>query len=556
MRRSLQSIVFLALISSFITSARPLAAQVTADTVISVSRLPNVGLRWRDLPGIHAQAVERKRLDQLRGVGDEHSLLLRAPSTLFETLPPPPGWLRVTLLLPEIRSVWNSGIPVPSQEYPGWEGRASNLLLTTGVELRYGPVRLILAPELTYQDNTDFQTIVYPLSKIPHRSTFASPFHAPPHSLDTPLRFGPTARTRIGLGQSSLTVGAGPIEVGVATENFWWGPGIRNALVMSDNAAGFPHAFLRTGDPLDTGLGELEARWIVGELAESDYFDADRSNDDRVLSAAALVLRPAFQPNLSLGITRAVYSLESGQGVEITSPFDVFRDIGRPNAANGDTDAEGRAYDQIFSLFGRWLFPQSGFETYAEWARFEQPRSFGDFLETPNHTQGYTLGLQWAKPIDELSTLRIQGELTNLELSSTYRTRRVISSYASTVIPQGYTNRGQVIGASIGPGASSQWLAADFFHDRWNLGAFGGRIRWDNAAYYDVIPNATYLGHDVSIFAGVRGALQVRGFEISTRLQMGNRYNYLFQNYARAIDDVSAVDIRNFTAQFTLRALH
>lgn len=56
------------------------------------------------------------------------------------------------------------------------------------------------------------------------------------------------------------------------------GSGIRNALVLSDRAAGFPHLFLRTAKPVDVGVGMFRARWILGGLTESLYFDEDPSN--------------------------------------------------------------------------------------------------------------------------------------------------------------------------------------------------------------------------------------------------------------------------------------
>ena len=42
--------------------------------------------------------------------------------------------------------------------------------------------------------------------------------------------------------------------------------------------------------------------------------------------------------------------------------------------------------DQISVLFGRWVFAPHGLEIYGEWARFEQPASFRDFLEFPQHS--------------------------------------------------------------------------------------------------------------------------------------------------------------------------
>ena len=134
--------------------------------------------------------------------------------------------------------------------------------------------------------------------------------------------------------------------------------------------------------------------------------------------------------------------------------------------------------------------------------------SLRDFLIAPNHTQAYTLGLQWRGGNWRDGSFRVQSEITQLEQSATFRDGPIGSWYTSTRVIQGYTNRGQTLGASIGPGASSQWLAVDYLKPGWRLGAFMGRIRWNQ----DVHNNAglpVYVGYcsmDVSIYPGVRGA--------------------------------------------------
>src|ERR1035437_205388 len=51
---------------------------------------------------------------------------------------------------------------------------------------------------------------------------------------------------RLDAGQSTAMVALRNVGFGVSNENQWWGPGIRNALILSNNAPGFPHAFIRT----------------------------------------------------------------------------------------------------------------------------------------------------------------------------------------------------------------------------------------------------------------------------------------------------------------------
>jgi hypothetical protein len=319
---------------------------------------------------------------------------------------------------------------------------------------------------------------------------------------------------------------------------------------MSNHAAGFPHLFLRTGRPIETKIGALEGTWILGRLSESDYFDVDPTNDTRSLSGLVVTLSPSFERDLTLGASRVVFATPERSGWP-SAAINVFRNVGRPNSADSAERAPS-GLDQIFAVFGRWVFSPAGFEVYGEWARFEQPASFKDFLEFPGHSQGYTTGLQWTTPKGDSRVLRVQAELTNLEPSATWRVRPVYGSYTSRVVPQGYTHRGQVIGASIGPGASSQWLAFDLMEEGWKAGVFGGRIRWDAAAQFtDVVLEPKR--EDVSLFWGIRAAKDLEGWTLSGELSHGVRINYLFQTFYPDPNSGKAegVDVANTTLSMT-----
>lgn len=530
-----------ALLALFGGSA-PLPAQQAATAelrqlpAISLTRLGNV-------------TADRMRLHQLRGDPVPLDYLFRSTSTLNAPSAATDTAGGRQWLLPEARAVWNSALPWSFNDGPARAPKGLNLDLTGGIRGSRGRISVILGPTLIYEQNRDFQVI---FTSDDDRRRFANPWHDLPESIDLPLRFGRDARTSVGLGQSSLTITTGPAAVGAATENQWWGPGIRNAIVMSDNAAGFPHLFARTAQPLRTGFGDFAGKLILGWLSESDHFDRRGSNDIRSLSAAVVTFRPRIEPDLTVGIARSVYAPTGGVVGVLGHPLDFLRIVGREDTGvAGDTAAdEGPA--EIVSLFGRWVFPTSGFEAYAEWARHERPASLRDFLEAPGHSQGYTLGLQAVRPLNADGLLRLQAEVTDLEKSATFRQRPLTSWYTSAAVPQGYTHRGQVIGASIGPGSSSQWLAADYLAPRWQVGVFGGRIRRDDDAYVRVFPFKTSAGHDVSLFAGVRGSLRLDHFDIDARVTSGKRFNYLFQNTSPGFNDLQAVDLSNQTLELTV----
>jgi hypothetical protein len=543
---------------SWIDPFRPAVAAAVACTVLAVPGAaqapadPAAGPAPRFAP-TGTTADDDMRLAQLLGRTGSAGYLIRSPSSTAPSLTGGAGLsLRWELIAPHARLVHNSDLPFSQNQGAMWAGRGSNYALMVGVRAALGPLTVTWAPEWFHQQNLDFQTIV---NADPERSPWASVWHLRPESIDQPQRFGPDAFTTATPGQSSITLDVGPVTAGAATENQWWGPGIRNAIVMSTNAAGIPHVFLRTRRPLESRLGVLDAKWMLGRLEESQHFDFDDANDLRSFSGLAIAFAPGFDRDLTLGLARAVVGTARGS-VGREAAGDAFRSIGQPNAPRRADPLREPGFDQILSLFARWVFPASGFEAYAEWARLEEPTSLRDLIVEAQHSQGYTLGLQWARPVAGRSLVRLQAEATNLEPSSYLHPQRLISSYTSRGVEQGYTHRGQVIGAAIGPGASGQWFAADYLAPRWRAGAFAHRVRWETAAFYTSAPNPPpFFTRDVTVLAGVRGGVRLAGVELTASASTGRRYNYLFQNTGTDFGDDRAVDIRNRTFELSLTPL-
>lgn len=504
---------------------------------------------------------DRLRLRQLAGdTATLASYVLRSSSDLFRPAAPSRG-TQIRWLLPDALIVVNSAVPFSENDGAMWAGRGVSVRLGGGVDLRLGRLHLVAAPELWASANARFDftrdpnRFYTPPVPVPrYGNGFANPWYGQPYSADLPWRLGSSALGRAWFGQTGLWYNTGPLEFGATTENMWWGPGIRNAIVMSDNAAGVPRLELRTPRPWRTRLGSFEGRWFVGALSESQYFDTTKTDDVRSIAAAAVTWQPVFQPTLAVGVTRAVYAAVSGYGAVPLRWLDVFANTGQPaNRLPRDSSLTPGGRDQLFSLFARWVFPDDGFEAYSEWARQELPRSLHDFLVDPSHSQGYTLGVQYRKPAPvDASTFRVQAEVTTLEQSGDFKNRPVGVFYTSRRVIQGYTEFGQPIGAAIGPGASSQWLAIDRV---WGAGSYGltfNRIRWNE----DVRSTHTwpaYLGwcnHDVSLLPGVRGSHSVPGGFLAVALTTGTRLNYNFQN-ASGCHGPAKIDVHNTTVSLS-----
>lgn len=509
---------------------------------------------------------DRARLAQLLGRDSLAGFLLRSPSTRAAALGGrAPDANRDTLFVapwwPDVTLVHNSALPYTLNDGALWAGRGTSASVTGGVRVRFRFLHLTIAPTVVYAENAAFvlpsdSSVVQPIP--PPRSQYSNPWRVYGPSIDAPLRFGPTAYARLDLGQSALYASVGAVEIGFTTENEWWGPGIRNALVLSSNAPGVPRLFARTARPIATPIGQVDARFFFGSLTTSPFFEQPLApvNRERSISAAAVTLRPAIAPTLSIGAARSVYAQVTEHGRSLEShALDVFTNPGRPNAVPLSDGSQRLGRDQIYSLFARWVLPDDGFESYAEWGRTELPVNLRDALVSPNHTQGYTLGFQYARPVlDGRRTLRLQGELTDVAQSATYRQRPTGSWYTSRAVLQGYTQRGQVLGAAVGPGSTAQWFAGDLFSPTWSAGLFAGRVRWDDDAYY-TIPRFAGNGtckHDVSLLGGVRGTHRSRAGDMTGSLTWANRLNTFYQTTGFCYGDgpIDRVDTRNLT--FTL----
>jgi hypothetical protein len=484
---------------------------------------------------VTSDSIDQLRMSQLRtGVGDSMNLLLRSASTQTRSLADSGGAWRSSIIAPDFLFISNSGIPFEQNDGALWAGKGVNLRALFGFRVEALGFRLIVAPELVSESNTDWvlRPPQYPAPAVPVERSgggFAFPYYIRPYSIDIPLRFGDRPIHKLDPGQSSIIVGVRAVEFGGSTENEWWGPGVRNAIILSNNAPGFPHLFIRTRHPLKTRFGDVEARWLVGGLTESKYFDTVSTNNVRSIAAIAATIRTGWDPNLSIGFARSVFATATGWGQVPGRWFDILANTGYPNdRALSDSSLTPGGRDQLFSLFARWVFPNDGFETYGEWARMEFPKNLRDFLLYPQHSHGYTFGIQWLKPGGHL---RINAEVTTVEQSSSFRDRPVGSFYTSRRVIQGYTEQGQPLGASIGPGSSGQWLAFDWVYPNWRAGFYGGRVRWNEDMHSTAgfNPYFSFCNHDVSIYPGFRGAKSGRFGFFSADLALQNRINSFFE---------------------------
>jgi hypothetical protein len=449
--------------------------------------------------------------------------------------------LRADTAAEERRLVWdilpaaliaqsNSRYPRPQQDGLRWSGRGFSGSMMAAAAVRWGPLTAVAAPVASYQQNEGY-TIV-PVT-TPELSPYGSFYH--PNAIDRPQRFGNSAFWWVHPGQSFIRVDAYGAAVGFSTENMRWGPARRNPLLMSGTGPGFPHLFAGTSKPVDVRIGHLGVEAIWGRLEESKYFDNDATNDETLFAGLVATFSPK-SAGLTLGFTRAFLRTLPADGLslgdQIFGPYTGIR-------SNPQDSSQGD--NQLLSVFLSWVLPESGFEVYGEYARDDHWEDGRDFLMELDHSRAFTVGVEKVFALSRAAhRLRLAAEATTLSMSNTYRSGRGgVTFYTHGQVRQGYTHRGQLLGAPIGPGSDAQYIGVDYLTPAVMGGVYIERVRYDSDAYY---ANYAYRyanrAHDAEWTLGARAASRIRSFQLLGEIGYSTRYNRDF------------IELRN-TGEFT-----
>jgi hypothetical protein len=517
------------------------------------------GATTAPLPG--GVVIEHQRATTIRA-GTAWSLTRRATDAaraamLADSSDAP---IRFAAVLPEFLVTSQSAIPLPANDGPMWAGKGLSYSVSGGVAIcgkraRWGA---IIAPTYWYAENAQFD-VTDNARIIPQRrsdySRWASPYHYLPRSLDNPRRFGDATLKRFEPGTTAFWYRNDVIEAGLTTESEWWGPGQYNALLLSSQAAGVARVYVQTAKPI-RAKGDLELRYFLGAPRISPFHFDQPEDSSRTLAGLVATWRPEFERGLTFGAARLVASPRLGN-TWLKHLIDPILPAGTPNAVSFDDKNHYPGRDQLFSVFANWRLPEDGTELWLEWGRAELPRNLRDALESPNHTQALTIGLQHVQPFGTSPwTWRIGAEYSQTNQSSTYRERPIGSWYTSRAVQGGFTQNGQILGAAIGPGSVTQRVSLDFARPSASVGLFLYRIKWDEDAFYTIPrPNGNALcKHDVSLAGGIRGVLGTRAGWFEGTVTTQNRLNLYWQALGFCFQNEELqIDQRNLSIEFRFR---
>jgi Capsule assembly protein Wzi len=424
--------------------------------------------------------------------------------------------------LPVASSIsFNSAYPEDRNNGALWSGRGISASIQGGVHARIGALSMALAPVVSWQQNRAYTLLA---RSVATQSVYSSGLYV---GLDMPQRFGNASYTTFDLGQSYVRLDAWRLAFGLSKENVWWGPGISNAILLTNTAPGFPHVFLNTRKPVNVGIGKLTGEAIWGRLSESKYFDTIPGNDHRLIVGGVLTLEPGWTPGLFLGIGRTF--IMPWDSVDVRNLFPLGQPFWKKNVVSPN-NPKGSNDDQRVSLLGRYVLPASGFEVYGEWAREDHSWDAADFVGEPEHSSGHVLGFQKLFIPRETRWVRTYAEISNLQQLRQNRPAIRPTPVFYVHSPQGHTQLGQLMGASIGPGGESQLVGIDVLSHRGLIGGYFERVRRDEFSAIGIQAWSTTWPprHDVAITAGMRVSRQIAQWRVDGDLARSKRYNRNF----------------------------
>ncbi len=382
---------------------------------------------------------------------------------------------------------WNDGAMIPARGY--------ETLITGGLFARFKFLSMQLNPEYVYAENKKFNGF----AAAGHNPVVYNLYLGFNSRIDQPERFGNGAYSKLFWGQSNVSITVDPVALSLSTENVWWGPGLRNSLLMSNTAPGFAHLSLKLVRPLHTPIGSFEAELIAGKLTgtgipsileqgEVNKNYLERPNDWRYLSGLTLNYQPRWVPGFFLGMVRTYSQYHKGMS-GFFDYFPVFQAFEKKDYKYtvGKPFYDDRQRDQLISIFARYYSKETRSEIYAEYGRNDHSWDIRDLTVEPEHSRAYILGMRKFFPVrsrdDEF--IRAGIELTELARGRTTTIREVQPWYQHTQIRHGYTYEGQVLGAGIGTGSNHQSLDFAWVKGLRSIGLQVERYTHNNDFYYD-----------------------------------------------------------------------
>lgn len=381
--------------------------------------------------------------------------------------------IKLKIYGPEWFNSYNTAAPYGQNDGALWQGKGYNSSLTAGARLEGYGFELTVKPQVSFSENLEFDYMP---------GVYGSKYsYFWKGNIDLVQRYGDSSFWQYDWGDTEVRWSWHTFTAGFGFQSPWLGPAWLNPMLGSNNAGTYPKIDIglrKTKVYMPwTGwyLGEVEGRTWLGYLSESDYFDNDSSNDHRQLTGASVAYSPSLLPELTFSINKISLARWNQKSAKYLNPFYKSNKI----------------EDMKCSFGADLLFPSVGFEVYGELG-IDDHNSRG--FSNPFHTAIFTVGAK--KELSALDSIgfikrnkirtEIIFEFNNFEMSQDFQLQwHYMGFYAHHLIAQGYTQRGQILGAGSGYFGTSILLALRTFFPKGNASIF---IHYDR-------PDSNYLNN-------------------------------------------------------------
>ncbi|MBC8086039.1 MAG: hypothetical protein H7Z40_02140, partial [Phycisphaerae bacterium] len=263
----------------------------------------------------------------------------------------------------------NSAYPWGGNDGARWQGKGAGASFSSGVLVRWKILTMRVEPVAVYAQNAAFD----PLPTVASDSVGPYVDRMRPATIDLPERPGNQALQRLDAGESELRLETHGFTAALSNRSLFFGPAIRNPVILGANAPGFPHISAGTTEGLRTPVGRLSGTIIYARLAQSGWAP-DKRAGSRIAAGTVISWRPPSGKGVELGLIRFYHRDWPSDGIkagDLLLPF---------GSLFGDREVAGVAPpdNQLLSLFARAVSVSTGLEVFGEFARNDRSSGVRD----------------------------------------------------------------------------------------------------------------------------------------------------------------------------------
>jgi hypothetical protein len=300
---------------------------------------------------------------------------------------------------------------------------------------------------------------------------------------------------------------------------------------------------LNTTKPIVSGIGSFEGQVVSGILKKSGFPPADtglhynagrmfteKPRGDRYMNGMTIAWQPKWTKGLFLGFSRLFYVYRQDQEPGLNGYLPILGHWFKGSVSEAQ-DEDSRKRDQLFSFYLRLLLPKEQAEFYIEYGRNDHAGNTRDMALEPEHSSASIVGFKKIFSSGKKQKFELMAEFTTLQIPSTNFVREQQSWYTHYQVLDGYTHRGQVIGAGIGPGGSNQTVGLNWLKEGGTKTGFMlERVVHNNDYYYAAFSmSRDYWSHWVDLSLNISKSWRHKHLLFDAQLILVSTLNFQWQ---------------------------